>query len=525
VGNYDVIIIGAGHNGLVTAGYLAKAGRRVLVLEKRDTVGGAAVTEEIFPGFKVSPVVDGSYLSDTVRRDLELGTRIETASSDAVACCPQPDGSQLTLWRDAERSAQEIARFSKADAEAYPGFVDLMGKIAAVVRALMEMTPLNLPEVALRDLGDGRGLLGPARRLGRKGIPELMRVLPMPAADLLNEHFESDAVKAAIGASSVLNITFGPQEAGTAYTLLTSWALSDTGCFRSSGVVKGGMGALSDALANAARGFGAEIRTGAAVERVIVEAGRATGVKLVSGEQVSAQKIVSNADPRTTFTELLEPRYLETSFVRSVQCIKYRGSAARVHLALSELPRFTALEAGDAEARLRAPIQIAPSLDYIERAYDSSKYGRYSETPYLDVLIPTLSDPSLAPSGQHLRSITAKCAPYALRDGDWSTQKEAFADVVVDTLAEYAPGIRGAISQREVLVPADLESRYGLPEGNLNHGEMTLDQFFHMRPVPSCARYRAPVAGMYLCGAGGHPGGGINGVPGRNAAREILKDA
>jgi phytoene dehydrogenase-like protein len=525
VGNYDVIIIGAGHNGLVTAGYLAKAGRRVLVLEKRDAVGGAAVTEEIFPGFKASPVTDGSYLSEAVRRDLKVGAHVETLPSDVVACCPQPDGSQLTLWRDTARSAQEIARFSKADAEAYPGFVELMGKIAAVVRALMEMTPLGLPEVALRDLGDGLGLLGPARRLGRKGIPELLRVLPMPAADLLNEHFESDAVKAAIGASGVLNITFGPQEAGTAYTLLTGWALSDTGCFRSSGVVKGGLGALSEALADAARGFGAEIRTGAAVERVVVEAGRASGVRLAGGEQISAHKVVSNADPRTTFTELLEPRYQDTSFTRSVQFIKYRGSSARVHLALSELPQFTALGGGDVEAQLRAPIQIAPSLDYIERAYDGSKYGRYSEEPYLDVLIPTLSDPSLAPQGQHLMSITAKYAPYALRDADWSAHKEAFADVVIDTLAEYAPGIRGIISQREVLVPADLESRYGLPEGNLNHGEMTLDQFFHMRPVPSCARYRTPVGGMYLCGAGSHPGGGINGVPGHNAAREILKDS
>ena len=525
MGNYDVIIIGAGHNGLVAAGYLAKAGRRVLVLEKRDAVGGAAVTEEIFPGFRASPVVDASYLSASVRRDLKVGAHVETVQSDVVACCPQPDGSQLTLWRDAARSAEEIARFSKADAEAYPGFVELMGKIAAVVGGLMEMTPLDLPEVALRDLGDGLALLGPARRLGRRGITELLRTMPMPAADLLNEYFESDAVKAAIGANSVLNITYGPQEAGTAYTMLSSWALSDTGCFRSSGVVKGGMGALSEALADAARGFGAEIRTGAAVARVVVQAGRATGVELASGEEVSAQKVVSNADPRTTFTELLDPRYLDTSFVRSVQCIKYRGSAARVHLALSELPRFTALAGSESEAQLRAPIQIAPSLDYIERAYDCSKYGRCSEAPYLDVLIPTLSDPSLAPKGQHLMSITAKYAPYALRDGEWSAHKEAFADVVIDTLAEYAPGIRGVVTQREILAPSDLESRYGLPEGNLNHGEMTLDQFFHMRPVPRCARYRTPVAGMYLCGVGSHPGGGINGVPGRNAAREILKDS
>ncbi|HEY5656949.1 MAG TPA: NAD(P)/FAD-dependent oxidoreductase, partial [Myxococcota bacterium] len=275
----------------------------------------------------------------------------------------------------------------------------------------------------------------------------------------------------------------------------------------------------------AARSFGAEIRTGAAVARVSVQQRRATGVVLASGEEVSAAKIVSSADPRTTFTGLLEPRILDASFLRQVRCIKYRGSAARIHLALRELPRFTALSGAAGAAELHAPIQIAPSLDYVECAYDSSKYGRYSEEPYLDVLIPSLADPSLAPQGRHLMSITAKYAPYALRDGDWSAREEAFADVVVDTLAAYAPGIREAILDRRILLPADLESLYGLPEGNLNHGEMTLDQFFHMRPVPACARYRTPVAGLYLCGAGSHPGGGITGLPGHNAAREILKDA
>ncbi|MEE9471494.1 MAG: NAD(P)/FAD-dependent oxidoreductase, partial [Gemmatimonadota bacterium] len=310
--------------------------------------------------------------------------------------------------------------------------------------------------------------------------------------------------------------------AGTAYTLLSSWAQSDTGLFRSAGVAKGGMGALTSAIAEAARGFGAEIRTSVPVEKVIVQEGRATGVRLESGEALTAAVIVSNADPRTTFLQLLEPRTLDHSFVRHVQCIKYRGSAARIHLALHELPEFTAIAGADAAA-LRGPIQIAPSLDYIQKAFDCTKYGRYSEQPYLDLLVPTLSDPSLAPPGQHLMSITARYAPYALRDGDWSSRKEPFADLVVETLAEYAPGIREAVLHRHVLAPTDLESRYGLPEGNPNHGEMTLDQFFHMRPVPGYARYRTPIDGLYLCGAGAHPGGGVTGIPGHNAAREILK--
>jgi len=526
VAQYDVIIIGAGHNGLVTAAYLAQAGRRVLVLEKRDIVGGAAVSEEIFPGFKISTVADGcGYLSAKVRRELKLDARVETLPSDVVAFCPQPDGNQLTIWRDTQRTADEIARFSKADAEVYPRFVELMSRIADVVGGLMELTPPDLPEISLRDVLSGAALLGPVRRLGRKRIPDLLRVLPMPASDLLNEFFETDAVRGAIGASSVLNLTWGPQENGTAYTLLSSWAQSGTGLFRSAGVVKGGMGALTGALADAARGFGAEIRTGAPVSEVIVADQRATGVRLSSGEEHTAAVVVSNADPRTTFYQLLKPHCFDTLFVRHIRNIKYRGSAARVHLALRALPEFTALARSDAPAQLSGPIQIAPSLDYVQKAFDCTKYGEYSRYPYLDLLIPTLSDPSLAPAGQHILSITAKYAPYELDAGDWSTQKESFADVVIDTLAEYAPNIRDVVSDRHVLAPPDLEDLYGLPEGNPNHGEMTLEQFFHMRPIPGCARYRTPIAGMYLCGAGTHPGGGVTGIPGHNAAREILKDS
>jgi phytoene dehydrogenase-like protein len=527
--DYDVIIIGAGHNGLVAAGYLAKAGRKVLVLERRDVVGGAAVTEEIFPGFKVSSVADGSgYLSPAVRRDLKLDSHVETIDSDVVAFCPQPDGSHLTIHRDLAKTVAEITRFSQADAEAYPKFIELMQALAGVVGALGHMTPMDLPELAFGDLRGAIALLGPGRRLGRKRVPELLRILPMPAADILNEYFESDAVKGAIGANSSLGVSFGPQESGTAYTMLYSWAFSGNGLFRSAGVVKGGMGALCAAIAAAARGFGAEIRTGAPVARVCVEEGRALGVELEGGERLHAETVVSNADPRTTFDRLLDPRTLGAKLQQHVANIKYAGTGLRIHLALSGLPRFACLSGGsdaDASARLGAPIQIAPSLDYIERAYDCSKFGRFSDSPQLDVLIPSVLDPSAAPAGQHLMSITAKYGPYELREGDWDTQKEAFADVVLDTLADHAPDIRDLVRQRQVLSMPDLERIYGLPEGNPNHGEMILNQFFHMRPIPGQARYRTPVDGLYLCGAGCHPGGGVTGVPGHNAAREILKDS
>jgi len=524
--NYDVIIIGAGHNGLVTAAYLAKAGRRVLVLEGRDEVGGAAVTQELFPGFRFSTCASGrGYLSEEIWSDLKLSAQnVESIPSDPVAFSPQPDGTHLTIWRDTARTAAAIAKFSAADAECYPEFVLLMRKIAAVVGGLMRITPPDLPEFGRQDLPSLLKLAGPMRKLGRKNINDLLRTLPMSVSDLLDEWFESDALKAAIAANAVRGLTFGPAESGTAYTLLYNWALSDTGLFRSAGFFRGGMGALTQAIAEAARGFGAEIRTGARVEQVVTADNRATGVTLVGGDRLGAKVIASSTDTRTTFYELLDPSLLSASFVRHVKNVKYRGSAARIHLALRELPEFTALKDAEAAALLQGPIQIAPTVRYIQRAYQCVKYGEFAPRPYLDISIPSLSDPSLAPAGQHVMSITVKYAPYQLRDSDWEEQREALTDAALDTLAEYVPKIRDLIVHQRTFTPSDLELQFGLREGNGNQGEMTLDQFFHMRPIPGYARYRAPVAGLYMCGASAHPGGGVTGIPGQNAAREILKD-
>jgi phytoene dehydrogenase-like protein len=503
--DFDVIVVGGGHNGLTCAAYLAKAGRKVLVLEARDQVGGAAVTEELFPGYKVSSCADGSgYLLPEVVRDLKLESHgLEIQPSQAVVWSPQPD------------------------ARAYPRFVSLMQKLAGVVGGLAGITPPDIPDVSWKDLPPLRPLVGPIRRVGRKHISDLLRVLPMPVMDLLDEFFESDALRAVIAAGGVRDITWGPKEAGTAYTLLYHWALSDTGIFRSAGEVRGGMGALTQALAAAARSVGAEIRTGAAVERIEVGQRATTGVVLAGGETLVARQVVSNADPRTTFLGLLDPTRLDPSFVRHVRNLKYRGSAARIHLAVRGLPEFSALKSsggsGDDLERLRGAIQIAPTVDYLQRAYDCTKYGECSPRPYLDLRIPTLSDPSLAPEGHHLISITAKFAPYQLREGDWESRREAFSETVLDTLAEYVPKLRDTIVHRHVRVPTDLERDFGLPEGSGHHGEITLDQFFHMRPIPGYANYSTPVAGLFLCGAGCHPGGGVTGIPGRNAAREMLR--
>ncbi len=521
---YDVIIVGGGHNGLTAAAYLARAGRRVLLLERKEVVGGAAVTEEFFPGFRCSTLADGcGYLDGGLVQELKLTTHgLEILPADPVMTSLLPDGRRLSFWVDTERTVREIRQFSERDAEKYPEFLELMSKIAAVIGALHRVTPLDLPDLSLKQLMGMTEMIASFRRLGRKNIAELLRVLAMPVSDLLNEWFTSEEVKGAIAASGVRGISFGPFESSTAYMLLSRWAGAGNGLFRSAGTVRGGMGALTQAIAAAARHNGAEIRTRADVVHISIQAGQATGVALKNGEQFRAATVISGVDPHTTLLRLVGPKYLETAFVRAVRHIKYRGSAARVHLALCRLPRFIALPEGDSETYLHGAVQIAPTMEYIQRAFDHAKYGDFSPHPYMDIRIPTVSDSALAPSGCQLMSITVNYAPYKLRHADWETQRDALGESVLETLAQYAPEVRDSVLHMQVVTPRDMEVTYGLPEGNPNHGEMTLDQFFHMRPVPGYARYRTPIAGLWLCGAGAHPGGGVTGLPGKNAAREVL---
>jgi phytoene dehydrogenase-like protein len=522
---YDAIVIGGGPNGLVASAYLAKAGRKVLLLEKREMVGGIAVTEEFFPGYKFSSLASGAgHLSPAVVADLNLARNgLQILPADPLIFSPQPDGDHITIWHDIDRTAQEIARFSAADAEIYPSFIKMMTKFSHVIAGLRNITPPDLPDAGLSDMRELLKIAGPVRSLGRKNISQVLRVMAMPISDLLNEWFESEIVKGAIAVSAINNSSWGPQEAGTAYTFLHAWAGSNNGLFRSGGQVKGGMGSLTQAIAKAARGFGVEILTNTEVAKIIMQDGNATGVVLTNGDQISVKAIASAVDLRTTFLKLLDPYYLEQVFVKHVQNIKYRGTLARVHFALDQLPKFMSLN-GDAHQLLSGHIQIAPSMKYIQDAFDPVKYGRYSERPVLDIQIPTLTDSSLAPEGKQIMSVTVKYMPYHLEQGNWNGLRDMLGELVTKTVAEYAPDFPKSVQQSRIITPLDMETAYSLPEGNLVHGEMTLDQFLWMRPVPGYCQYRSPLAGLYLCSSATHPGGGVTGINGRNAAREILKD-
>ncbi len=520
----DVLVIGGGVNGLVAAAYLAKAGRNVVLFEKKDILGGIAVTEEFFPGYKFSSLVDGAgYLSPSVVSDLKLFQHgLELVPVDLVVYSLQPDGQNLLISQDVSATSKEIAKFSEADARAYPKFVEMLGKISAVVAGIMHLTPPDLPEFGLKNLLDLRPLLKPIRKIGRKDFAQALRVMPMPVADLLNEWFESDIVKGAIAASAVLNSSWGPQEAGTGFTFLYNWAGSNNGLFRSSGNIVGGMGALSAALANTAKAFGVEIKINSPVEKIIFNNGIASGVELGSGDQYSAKTIVSAVNMNTTFLKLIDPYYLDQIFVKNLQNIKYRGTTARVHFVLEELPSFQGIN-GAAQSLLSGHIQISPTMTYIQKAFDPVKYGRYSKDPYLDIFIPTITDPSLSSDSAHLMSLTVKFMPYHLREGDWQSLRGEIARLVIDKIDEYAPGFEKLIKHQKVITPLDLEHDYDLPEGNYVHGEMTLDQFMWMRPIPGYGQYNSPIKNLYLCSAATHPGGVITGINGKNAAREIIK--
>jgi phytoene dehydrogenase-like protein len=517
---YDAIIIGAGHNGLVTAAYLAKAGRRVLVLERRETLGGAAATEEIFPSFKFNT---GTHDAGLFRQELidDLGLKkhgLELIESPVAAFAPQPDGTSLTLWREQEKNIAEIAKFSQADAEKFPAFMRLVSKLTEVLNGIMLLTPPSVTQNTLDELLAWAKAGLKLKRAGKHEMMEFLRVLPMTVTEFLNEWFENEALKAVLGSAGVTGSMQGPQASGTAFMMLYHHLGAFHGGFKSSRFVKGGIGQLSAALASAARQHGAEIRTGAEVACIKLNDGKATGVVLKSGEEISARVVISNADPRRTFFDLVGAPNLGPTFVRRVRNIRFRGNTAKVNLALSALPRFKAKDAS-----LSGHIVICPSLEYLERAYDDAKYGGYSQKPFLDIVIPTVLDSSLAPAGQHVMSITMQYAPYKLRAGNWDESREKLGDHIISTLAEYAPNIKDLILHRQIITPLDWERDYALTEGCIFHGQMGLDQLLFMRPAAGFGQYRTPIENLYLCGAGTHPGGGVTGAPGRNAAREVLK--
>ncbi len=522
--SYDAIIIGGGHNGLVCGAFLAQANKKVLVLERRQVLGGAAATEEAFARYSVNTGAHdaGLFLPEIIEQ-LSLNTRgLEVYQSEAAVFAPQPDGTAITLWRDMERTVNELAPLYPEDAKKFPRFNALMNSLSQTLRTVLMLTP---PEVGKLHPGDLVAWLKPAirlKKLGRKEMVEFLRILPMPVSEFLDEWFESEALKGLLASSAVAGGTLGPMAAGTAFGLLYHYTGRQNGGFKSSWFIRGGVGRLSEVLAEVIRRHGGEVRTGAGVTQLFVnDNDEAVGVRVENGEKLFAKVIISNADPRRTFFELVGAPYFEPQFVRKVKNIRFRGGVAKLNLAVKGLPTFRAA-AGDPQ-QLGGHIVICPSVEYLERAADDAKYGRFSSRPLLDIVIPTINDPALAPSGHHLISIRMQYAPYQLESGTWEEQRAALSNAVISTLAAYAPDLPELIVHQQLLTPADWEAEYGLTEGNPFHGEMTLDQLLFMRPVSGWGRYHTPIKGLFLCGAGTHPGGGVTGAPGYNAARQVLR--
>jgi len=521
--HYDVIVIGGGHNGLVNAAYLAKAGKKVVVLERRHVLGGAAVTEEIIPGFLFS---ECSYVVSLLRpeiiRELDLPRHgLEILPLDGTFS-PMPTGDYLWRVNDHAKSIRDIRRHSRVDAEAYDEFSKMMTPLCRFVKPILSMIPPDPTTLNPKDLSQLYFLLNRFRELSSDERYTLVQLMTMSSADFLDQWFETDVLKATMSASGIIGTFLGIRSPGTAYVLLHHYMGEIDGAFRSWGFSRGGTGAISNAIGAAAREAGAEIRIKAPVAKILVKNGRACGVVLQSGEELSANVVSSSVDPHLTFEKFLEPSELPADFLEGVRRYKFRGSSGKVNLALDALPNFKCLPGPG--AHLRGAISISPGMDYMERAYDDAKYGHYSRRPYIDMVIPSLTDPSVAPPGKHVLSCFVQYAPYKLAEGTWDEQREAFGNNVINTVAEHAPNIKDIIIGKQFLTPLDMEREFGLTQGNIFQGELSLEQLFFLRPVAGWAYYRTPIDNLYMCGSATHPGGGIMGANGRIASQVILKN-
>ena len=520
---YDAIVIGGGHNGLTAAAYLAKAGRNVLVLEQRHLLGGAAVTEELFPGFKYSVysyVV--SLLRPEVIQELQLhkhGLHLLPLDSNFT---PMENGNYLAAYPDDASSLEEIRRHSRRDADVFPEFNNMLYELAYAVKPILETVPPDPGSPGIGGLLTIRDLGRHMQSIGKKRFHWLTKIMTMSAYDFIREWLETDILIASITLTSIIGTMLGVKSPGTAYVLLHHYMGELDGALTAWGSQRGGTGAVSEAIAGAARSFGAEIRCNATVAQVIVKNGKAIGVALENGDEIYGKCIISGCDPKVTFRNLVDEKELPSDLVEAIDNFKFRGSSGKVNLALDGLPNFTAMED---KSLIGGMIQIAPSTDYMERAYDDAKYDDFSKQPLMECVIPTVIDPSMAPPGKHMMSIFIQYASYNMPShGDRDQQRDAFGKAVIDTLAKYAPNIEDLILHKQVITPWDMEQKIGLTEGNIFQGELTLDQLFFMRPTPGWADYRTPIRNYYQCGSGTHPGGGITAGPGRLAALEIIKD-
>jgi phytoene dehydrogenase-like protein len=520
----EIVILGAGHNALVTAFYLAKKGFRPLVLERRSIVGGAAITEEFHPGFRCSTLAHagGPPLASIVE-DMQLAKfGLKFIEPPVRLFAPTPEGRALTLFSDPVASAKEIERFSKKDAAGYVELHNSLTRLGEILKQLLSLTPPVIEDPSNEDLWKLLKLGKKVRGLGKKEMMRLIRWGPMAAADFVAEFFETDLLRAAVAARGIFGAALGPWSAGSTALLLLR-AAADPYPVGNSAIPRGGMGALTEAMAASAKQAGAEIRTNADVQKILVKNGAVVGIALATGEEIAAKCVVSGADPRRTLLGLLDPIHLPPSFVVKMQHFRAQGTAAKLNLALDALPSFSTVTPG-AVGFISGRIHIGPGIDYLERAFDASKYGEFSPAPYLDISIPTIFDQSLAPEKKHVMSIYMQFAPFHLKAGDWAQHSDALADTIVKTVAEYAPDLQSKILGGHIITPKDMEETYGITGGHPFHGELSLDQIFTMRPILGWARYATPIRGLYLCSNGTHPGNGVTGASGANAAREIIRD-